>query len=382
MADFIFKISPNIVLGSYTASRLGQLAREWGDKYMLILDPILKEHGFVEKITQSLTENSIDFFVFDEIASTASSQTLEQILSLARNARVKGIIAAGGGRTLALAKAAAAMFYTKSTVYDVVDDQVALDQVLPLIVMPTTIRDAFIFTDKAPLTDGRTSKFKLLKTPNGVCRLVLWDPNLQVSLTEKQNNCMALEVLAYAIEGYLSQRSTFFSDMIIEKSLQLLTYALDGADSLSVTTPAEVLLTQGGCMASLGASASSFGAANLLSYAINSRFRVNRSLVTTILLPYVIEDGASFKANKLATVAKLLKAAPEDTSDADAVVLLQEYVRQKMAKANVPARLKDLGLTVEQLSRATEDAGELELMNFLPRSMTTDDLFELVKKAY
>ena len=54
MADFIFKISPNIVLGSYTVSRLGQYAQEFGKKFMVILDPILKEQGVSQKIVQSL----------------------------------------------------------------------------------------------------------------------------------------------------------------------------------------------------------------------------------------------------------------------------------------------------------------------------------------
>ena len=45
MADFIFKISPNIVLGSYTANRLGQYALEYGQNFMVIMDPVLKESG-------------------------------------------------------------------------------------------------------------------------------------------------------------------------------------------------------------------------------------------------------------------------------------------------------------------------------------------------
>ena len=66
----------------------------------------------------------------------------------------------------------------------------------------------------------------------------------------------------------------------------------------------------------------------------------------------------------------------------EACTALVEYVRQKIAKVNVPARLKELSLTIEQLSLAIEDAGELELINSLPRSMTTDNLFEMVKKAF
>ena len=72
---------------------------------------------------------------------------------------------------------------------------------------------------------------------------------------------------------------------------------------------------------------------------------------------------------------------PED-SVSSAVASLADYVRQKIAKINIPARLKDLSLSIEQLSVAAEDAGELDLMNSLQRSMTTDDLFEIIKKAY
>lgn len=382
MADFIFKISPNIILGSYIATRLGQHASDWGNRFMLVVDPILKESGTTAKITQSLDERGVEYFVFDEIPNTASTETLKDALLLARESHVHGVIAVGGGRTLNLAKAVCALYREKGDLYEYIDGKAATTSPLPLICVPTTVRDSFIFTDRTPVSDARSTKIRLLKTQNGLCKLVLWDPNLQINLTEKQSACMSIEVLSFAIEGYLSQKSNFFSDMIIEKSVQLLSYALDGVPSLSITTPQEVLLTQGGCMASLGGASSSFGVANLLANAINSRYQISRSLTTAILLPYIIEDAASYRADKLATLAKLLRACPQETETADAVTALTEYVRQKIAKVNIPARLKDLSLTIEQLSLAAEDAGELDLMNSLPRSMTTDDLFDLIKRAY
>ena len=382
MADFIFKISPNIILGSYIATRLGQHASDWGDRFMLVVDPILKESGTTAKITQSLDERGVEYFVFDEIPNTANTETLKDALLLARESHVHGVIAVGGGRTLNLAKAVCALYREKGDLYEYIDGKAATTSPLPLICVPTTVRDSFIFTDRTPVSDARSTKIRLLKTQNGLCKLVLWDPNLQINLTEKQSACMSIEVLSFAIEGYLSQKSNFFSDMIIEKSVQLLSYALDGVPSLSITTPQEVLLTQGGCMASLGGASSSFGVANLLANAINSRYQISRSLTTAILLPYIIEDAASYRADKLATLAKLLRACQQETETADAVTALTEYVRQKIAKVNIPARLKDLSLTIEQLSLAAEDAGELDLMNALPRSMTTDDLFDLIKRAY
>ena len=65
-----------------------------------------------------------------------------------------------------------------------------------------------------------------------------------------------------------------------------------------------------------------------------------------------------------------------------AVALLAERIRHWIALANLPARLKDLSLTLEQFTIAAEDAGQLELMSGMPCSMGTDDLFNLMKRAF
>ena len=68
--------------------------------------------------------------------------------------------------------------------------------------------------------------------------------------------------------------------------------------------------------------------------------------------------------------------------EADAAKALIEYTRQKIAQFSLPTRLKDLNFTIEQLSLAVEDVSNINIMNTLPRSMTTDDLFNFIKQAY
>ena len=134
--------------------------------------------------------------------------------------------------------------------------------------------------------------------------------------------------------------------------------------------------------ASLACAMSSPGVASSLAQTINARYRVSRSLVSSILLPYIIEDAAKFKADRIAKLSKILRACEENATQDEAVTALCEYVRQKIAKNNLPARLKDLSLSVDQLALAAEDAGQLDLMNTLPRSMTSDDMFDLLKLAF
>jgi len=382
MADFIFRIQPNIVLGSYTTSRLGQFARDYGSRYMVILDPILKEVGTSAKVLQSLTDRKIDFFTFDELTSSTDTQVVNTALSLAREAHIHGVIAAGGAKTLNVARAVCALYNESHDLYDFIDGATPTSAPLPLICVPTTMRDAFMFTDRTPVVDARSSQIKLLKTQNGLCRLALFDPNLTVTLTENQVASMSIETLCLAVEAYLSQKATFFSDMIVEKAIELIGYAMDGSPTLTVVTPQEVLLSQGGCMASLGSASSALGISSLLALCLNARYKISRSLTTAILFPYVIEDAAKFRTDRLAKVARILRTAPAEAKDADAVVSLAEYIRQHLAKANLPTRMKDLSITIEQLALVAEDAGQLELINSLPRSMTADDLFDLIKLAF
>lgn len=349
---------------------------------MLVIDPILRENGSAEKITKALDDKKIDYFIFDELSKGGDSEILERSLKLAREAHIHGVIAVGGGKPACIAKAICSLYNEIHDLYDFLDGSVPETSPLPLIFVPTTIRDAFIFTDTIPLVDARSSTLKLLKGQQGISKLVLFDPTLTATLTENQLEAMSLETLCLASESYLSQRENFFSDMIAEKAIELFSIALDGSQTLTITTPKEELLSQAGCMASLAAATSSIGIASLIAMCINARYKIPRYLVATILFPYMVEECAKFKADRIAILAKKMNIAQAEQTNEEASHAFAENIRQRIAKANLPARLKDLSISLEQLALAAEDAGQLDIIHSLPRSMNSDDLFGLIKTAY
>ncbi len=381
-ADFIFRINPNIILGPYTITRLGQQVKEWGTRFMVVMDPFLNEAKLSEKIMQSLSDRKIECFIFAELTDGTSTKTIERALALAKEGHVHGIIAIGGAKALHVGKAVAAFYNEVHELYTFVDGALPTTSPIPCICIPTTFRAPLTFTAEIPITDARSNQLKLLRVQPSVCKLVLIDPNLMLTLTENQKATLSMEILSMAIEAYLSQKANFFSDMFVEKGLELFSYALDGSPSLEITTPEEVLLAQAGLMISLAASSSSLGMGTLLSLSVYSRYHKSKSLVSSILLPYAIEDATQFKVSKLEKLAHIIRACPKDITGDEAAKSLVEYARQKMALANLPTRLKDLNITIEQLSLAIEDISNVDLINNLPRSMTTDDLFSFVKLSY
>ena len=382
MNDFVFRITPNIVLGPYTISRLGQQVREWGTRFMVILDPFLNEAKIAEQIMQSLIDRKVESFVFAELTEGTSTKTIERALALAKEGHVHGIIAIGGEKAIDVGRAVAALYNEVHDLYTFVDGAMPNAAPIPCICVPTTYRAPFIFTSDIPITDARNHQLKIMRVQNAICKLVIIDPNLMLTLTDNQKATLSMEILSMAVEAYLSQKANFFSDMFVEKGLEVLNYALEGSPSLDITTPAEVLLAQAGCMISMAVASSSIGMNTLLSLSIYSRYHNSKSLVSSILLPYSLEDAAKFKVARLDKIAHILKACPEDVVEADAAKALIEYTRQKIAQFNLPTRLKDLNFTIEQLSLAVEDVSNINIMNTLPRSMTTDDLFDFIKQAY
>ena len=384
MSDFIFRITPNIVLGSYTINRLGQQITEWGTRFMIIMDPRLTEMKVQDKVVEALNDRKIENFVFNELTEGNTTKIAERALILARESHVHGIIAVGGTKALSIGRLVAAFFNEIHDFYTFVDGSLPTTSPIPCICVPTTFREPFVFTNEVPVTDSRNNQLKIMRVQNNLCKLVLVDPNLMLTLTDNQKSTIEIEVMNMATEAYLSQKANFFSDMFVEKGLQLLSYAMDGSPSLEITTPEEILLAQAGTMISLATASSSLGLSSLLSMTINSRYKLSKSLVSAILFPYAVEDAAQYKSARIERLAKVMKIVPEDNElERDEIVrAFIDNTRQRLAKAKLPARLKDLQLSIEKLSLAVEDVQQVDIVNKLPRSMTTDDIFDFVKAAY
>ncbi len=382
MADFVFKLSPNIVLGSYSSSRLGQFAKEWGTRFMLLIDPVLTEFGITEKITSALQERSIDFFVYDEIPPAPDAGIIQQVFTLGREAHIHGIIAVGGTKISNVARSAAALFHELHDIYDFVEGQSPTTGALPVICVPTTLCDPFIFADKTPIIDGRSRQVKMLKMQSGLCRLAVFDPTLTVSFTESQRNSMLLHALCIAVEAYTSQRSNFFSDSLIEKALELLSSVINENNTETPTSTREVLSLQAASMISLAAASSSIGVGSGISLSINARQKISRSLTSAILLPHIVEEVSKYKTDRVAKIARLLKTVGADASNEDAIAALSETIRSTIAVTNLPARLKDLSMSMEQLALIAENTEQLSGAYSFSRSMSSDDIFGIIKNAF
>ena len=382
MADLNFTISPNIILGAYASFRLGLVAKNWGNRYMVIVDPILKEIAKLDTIFNSLTTRGVNYIVFDRITSGPDSETIQDALQLARKSYIQGVIAIGGSSIQSIGRVVSSLYSETKSIYNYIDGDVPETEPLPFISIPSKAISEFGFSDNVPIVDARIRQCRILKINADVCKLAVFDASLPTFLPPNQSGAVSLEILCLACEAYLSQKASFFSDMFAEKAFSLLNGYLDSPEKSISLGSHEDLLSQVGCLAPLAIGLASIGPASLLALTIRTQYGIPRSLTTAIILPCMLEDLRSYKAEKIATISKQLGFAEQTSDTEEAITRLIEGIRQKMALMKLPTRLKELSLSMEELTVAVEDAGQLELINNMPRSMATGDLFTLMKSSF
>jgi alcohol dehydrogenase len=137
-----------------------------------------------------------------------------------------------------------------------------------------------------------------------------------------------------------------------------------------------------GLLMGLGLSTSRLGIGSALSFAINARFMAPKSWVSTILLPSVMEFAVNVRGDRIAQIAKLLGEDVTDTTSVEAPVRAIDAVRRIIASLGLPTRLREFDLSLDEMIEVAGAARSFDMMNYLPRVVSTEDIYELIKSAF
>jgi alcohol dehydrogenase len=382
MADFIFRISPQVSIGQDALLRLPLVVGAMADRVVLVVDPLLYEYGVPDRVRALLEERGVQVIVFDEINAHASSRDADAAIAIARGARAPAIVAVGGLKAAWIGKAVASIAGGPGSLDDALDGTPPSYPPLAFVQVPTSMRDPLLLTDAYSLADGRDRTVKYVQAQPGVSRAVLVDPKLSSTLSAKQSASATIGALMSAIEGYVSTKSNFMSDVALERAIAFLSQALDQLMARPDDPTVHALAWQGSFLASIALATSSPGLGTAISLAINGRYPVPKSALAAVLLPYMMEGAARSRLEKIAALAPLMG---EDVSSLDterAAVRSIESIRTRLGMLKIPSRLKDFDLQLDQLVEMASVARSLDMVNYTPRMMSVDDVFDIIKMAY
>jgi alcohol dehydrogenase len=382
MPDIAFSIPTDIRFGLDVVNRTASVVSEQGERVLLVTEAILYEGKVIDRIQALFEKKGIQYIVFDEVVPHATSVVVDEGVKLARSARAEIVIGLGGVRTLSVAKCIAMVASGDMDMDEYLAGVQPTGKPLVFVAIPTTCRDPFLLVDEYLVTDGRDRSAKIGRTQREITKAVIVDPKLTVTLPPKYTATTLMDTLLAAVEGYLSSRSNFLSDTFFTRACQLIGKIIgkliDQPDDLRLRINASMA----GLLTGIGLTISKTGVGTALAYAINGSYMVPKSWISSIMLPHVMEFYSGVASEKLATIAAYLGEDVSETAPVEGAARAVEAVRRVIGSLSLPTRLRDFDLNLDEMVDIAGIARNFDMMNYLPRSISTEDLYELIKSAY
>ncbi|MBI3466002.1 MAG: iron-containing alcohol dehydrogenase [Planctomycetes bacterium] len=396
---FTFHSAGQIIFGPGAVAQLGEVAGQLKlRRVLLVTDAMLVRAGIAEQVRSPLESAGVAVDVFDGGEPEPSLRVAEKCIVQARNCRPDGLIGLGGGSNMDLAKIAAAVLAHGGSPRDYVGESRVSGPVLPLICVPTTAGTGSEVTAASVLTDT-DQQLKVGVLSNYLRpRVALVDPRLTLTCPPKVTADSGIDALTHAIEAYTAvdnatfplpegERSVYqgrhpLGDCLAEKAIQLIGQHLRQAVHHGNDLAAREGMALGALLAGLAFSNVGVAVVHALEYPIGGATHCSHGAGNGLLLPFVMRFNLPARVPEFARIAELLGENVSGLSQEERAERAIGAVERLKADIGIPGRLRELGVTEQQLRPFAEKAfGIKRILRVNPRPVTADDLHSILMTA-
>lgn len=290
--------------------------------------------------------------VWDELRSHVPLELAEAARERARSLGADGLLALGGGSAIGLAKA------------------IALELGLPIVAVPTTYAGSEM-TPIYGLTSGGQKRTG--RSPAVLPRLVLYDPELTLSLPPQVSGPSAINAVAHCVEALYAPGASPVTSLLAVEGLGALAR---GAPAV-VARPAELAAREqtlyGAYLAGAALAAAGTALHHKLCHILGGAYNLPHAELHSVVLPHAVAFNEPQLRHELAPARAALGAA-DGISTATALFELARSV-------GAPASLRELGLTEAQLDAVLPTVlAQLPADN--PRPLDADAVAALLRDAF
>lgn len=346
----------------------------------IVTDKSMVSLGYVDKILYYLRKRQqyVHAEIFAEVEPDPSFDTINRGVEQMRNFKPDVIIALGGGSPMDAAKGMW-LFYEypdadpegmKLKFMDIRKRTYKFPKLgkdCKMVAIPTTSGTGSEVTSFAVITD----KEKNMKYPLADYELTpdvaIVDPDLVMSLPKSITADTGMDVLTHAIEAYVSNMASDYTDGLAEKAIELVYNYLPVAYEDGSNQKAREKMHNASCLAGMAFTNAFLGINHSLAHKLGADFHIAHGKANAIILPYVIKYNGTkptkfvsfpkyeyFIADeKYASIARRLGLKANTTEEG--VKSLINAVVEMNKRLNIPSSLKELGIE-EQEFLANVDA--------------------------
>ncbi len=389
LTAYDFAAPPLIRFGAGRIDELGEVVGLWGRRAWIVGGGrSLAASGARQRIDASLASVGIDARM---VASSKGEPTVQHVATalagLAREDR-EGVVvvAVGGGATIDLAKAIAAMATNMpANICSHPDPESLLDTLvvdhlegvgrgltirhwpLPVVAVPTTAGTGAEATRNAVISCPRRRFKKSMRSPMMVPRVAVVDPDLTASCDPATIAASGLDCITQLIESFVCRFAKPLPRSLVLESLPRALHALprllehaapDDDPQREATSRAadRAAVSHAALLSGIALTNSGLGLAHGVAAALGIACGTPHGVACAVMLPAAMRINRSASEADFATLERSVApdASRNDAAAADSFV---DRIERLCRIAGVPRRLSEVGVAADQLDWLAENSG-------------------------
>lgn len=381
MKDFRFKVPQNIEFGIGSLNKLPEILKESkSENVLLISDRGLEKLGVVKKVVDIIEGAGIKCTSYLDVIPNPTVDVVNEAAAKYAEAEATSIIALGGGSPMDVAKAVGVLANFGGKITDYEGNHKVPGPVVPIIAIPTTAGTGSEVTASAVITDEeRNYKFSVFSYEI-LPKYAVLDPELIMTAPAHIAAACGVDALIHAMEAYISNNASPFSDSMAEKAMELIGKNIRRFVANRQDTEAASAMMIGSTFAGISFAWARLGNVHAMSHPVSAYFHVPHGVANSILLPTVFEYNALADNGRYEKIYKYICEGNGEVTNFKPEMLVEE-IKKLNVVLGIPNSLSEVGVTEDMIPAMAEDAMKSGNIPANPRQTTLKDIVELYKKA-
>ena len=380
LSPFEFQSAARVLFGLNTIGRLGEVSLELGFKRsLLVADHGLQSSGHVDEALDSLKAAGVEAAPFHDFDVNPDACMVERGRRFAAEQRPDSIIGLGGGSSLDCAKGINFLLTNGGRMQDYRGYGKASRDMLPMIGIPTTAGTGSEAQSYALISDPDSHEKMACGDPKAAFRVVLLDPALTLSQPAQVTATAGFDAVSHAVESYVTTKRNAISECFSREAWRLLEAYYE-----KVLRDPEDLNARGGMLlgayfAGLAIEHSMLGASHACANPLTSRHGITHGVAIAMLLPQVVRWNTPVVGSRYRELMQLARANGFERDDPLALALRLE---EMAVCGRMPAGLRSVGVSREDLGQLAEAASLQWTGRFNPRPLDREGALEVYQWAF